>query len=166
MTKAIINLENGKSITVSLDAECAPLSTANFIALAESNYYNGLIFHRIIPNFMVQAGGMDVNMKEKGGVKTIKGEFKSNGVSNTRTHKTGTISMARTNVNNSASSQFFICSTNTPHLDGSYAAFGEVADEASLQVILDMSKIVTGRRGYHDDVPVTPIIIKNVEIIK
>ena len=166
MTKAIINLDNGKSITVSLDAECAPISTANFIALAEANYYNGLIFHRIIPNFMVQAGGMDPNMKEKGGVKTIKGEFKANGVNNTRTHKTGTISMARTNVNDSASSQFFICSTNTPHLDGSYAAFGEIADEASLSVVLEMSKIATGRRGYHDDVPVTPIIIKNVDIIK
>ena len=166
MTKAIINLENGKSIAVSIDSECAPISAANFIALAEANYYNGLIFHRVIPNFMVQAGGMDVNMKEKRETKTIKGEFKANGVNNTRTHKTGTLSMARTNVNDSASSQFFICSTNTPHLDGSYAAFGEVADEASLAVVLDMSSVATGRRGYHDDVPVVPIIIKNIEIIK
>ena len=166
MTKAIINLENGKSIAISLDAECAPISTANFIALAEANYYNGLIFHRIIPNFMVQAGGMDVNMKEKGGAKTIKGEFSANGVSNTRSHKTGTISMARTNVKDSASSQFFICSTNTPHLDGQYAAFGEVADEASMSVVLDMSNVKTSRHGYHDDVPSTPIVIKNIDIIK
>lgn len=164
MTKARINLTNGKSINLVLDSECAPLSVANFVSLAKADFYNGLIFHRIIPNFMVQGGGMDESMQEKKAGKPIKGEFASNGVNNTRKHKAGTISMARTMVKDSATSQFFICSVDTPHLDGEYAAFGEVADQESMQVVLDMSKVATGSRGWYDDVPVEPIVIQNIEI--
>lgn len=166
MTQAIINLTNGKSIKLNLDAECAPISVENFIKHAESDFYNGLIFHRIIPNFMVQGGGMDVDMNEKRSSKPIKGEFLANGVNNTRKHKAGTISMARTMVKDSATTQFFICSVDTPHLDGQYASFGEVADEDSLKVVQEMSFVPTTRKGYYDDVPVEPIIIKNIEIIK
>lgn len=166
MTQAIINLTNGKSIKLNLDAECAPISVANFVKLAESNFYNGLIFHRIIPNFMVQGGGMDVNMNEKNAGKPIKGEFIANGVANNRKHKAGTISMARTMIKDSATSQFFICSVDTPHLDGQYASFGEVADTESLDVVQEMGNVSTTRKGHYDDVPTEPIIIKSVEIIK
>ena len=166
MTQAIIKLNTGKNIKVNLDSECAPISVANFVELAKSNFYNGLIFHRIIPNFMVQGGGMDVELNEKRAGKPIKGEFLSNGVNNTRKHKAGTISMARTMVKDSATSQFFICSVDTPHLDGQYASFGEVADAESLKVVQEMSYVDTCRRGYYDDVPVEPIIIENIEIIE
>lgn len=166
MIKATINLENGKSINLVLDEECAPISTANFVQLAKSNFYNGLIFHRIIPNFMCQGGGMTADLQQKDNLKPIKGEFLANGVQNMRKHKAGTISMARTMVKDSATSQFFICSVDTPHLDGQYAAFGEVADEASMQVVLDMSNVRTRSIGYFQDVPVEPIVIKNVEIVE
>lgn len=166
MTKAVINLEDGRKININLDKDCAPISVSNFIELANSDFYNGLIFHRVIKNFMIQGGGMDENLKEKKSSKTIKGEFLRNGVNNTRKHIAGTISMARTMVNDSASSQFFICSVDTPHLDGSYAAFGEVADADSMNVVQDIEKVATGSRGYYDDVPITPIKIKNIEIIE
>ena len=166
MIKATINLEDGRKINLNLDAECAPISTANFVQLAKANHYNGLIFHRIIPNFMCQGGGMTVDMKQKDDLTPIKGEFLSNGVKNMRQHKAGTISMARTMFKDSATSQFFIFFLFTPFLDGEYAAFGEVADNESLQVILDMSKVKTHSVGYFDDVPVEPIIIKNVEIVE
>lgn len=166
MIKATINLENGKKINLNLDEKCAPISTANFVSLAKSNFYNGLIFHRIIPEFMCQGGGMTANMQQKDDLEPIKGEFKSNGVNNSRKHKAGTISMARTMFKDSATSQFFICSVDTPFLDGEYAAFGEVADEESMQVVLDMSHVKTHSVGYFDDVPVEAIVIKNVEIVE
>lgn len=161
--KSTIFLRNGDKINLVLDSECAPITVENFVKLAKENFYNGLIFHRIIPMFMCQGGGMDENMKEKK-TSSIKGEFLANGVNNTRKHKAGTISMARTMVKDSASSQFFICSVDTPHLDGQYAAFGEVADEESMAVILKMSNVDTKSVGYYDDVPVTPIIIDRVEV--
>lgn len=164
MIKATINLEDGRKINLNLDPECAPISVANFVKLAKEDFYNGLIFHRIIPNFMVQGGGMYENMKEKRAENEIKGEFLSNGVNNTRKHKAGTISMARTMFKDSATSQFFICSVDTPFLDGEYAAFGEVADEQSMGVVLDMSIVTTRSFGYYDDVPVDPIVIKNITI--
>ena len=166
MVKATINLEDGRKINLNLDTECAPISTANFVKLAKANHYNGLIFHRIIPNFMCQGGGMTVDMQQKDELTPIKGEFLSNGVKNMRQHKAGTISMARTMFKDSATSQFFICSVDTPFLDGEYAAFGEVSDNESMQVILDMSKVKTHSVGYFDDVPVDPIVIKNVEIVE
>lgn len=166
MIKATINLKGGKKINLNLDTECAPISTENFVKLAKDKFYNGLIFHRIIPNFMCQGGGMTVDMEQKDNLTPIKGEFLSNGVKNMRKHKAGTISMARTMFKNSATSQFFICSVDTPFLDGEYAAFGEVADSESMQVVLDMSNVKTHSIGYFDDVPVEPIIIENVEIVE
>lgn len=166
MIKATINLENGKKINLLLDEESAPISTANFVKLAKADHYNGLIFHRIIPNFMCQGGGMTADMQPKDNLKPIKGEFLSNGVNNTRKHKAGTISMARTMYKDSATSQFFICSVDTPFLDGEYAAFGEVADEESMQVVLQMSKVQTHSVGYYDDVPVEPIVISSVQILE
>ena len=168
VTNPIITIEmsNGDLIKAELYPEIAPNTVRNFISLVNKGFYNGLIFHRIIPEFMCQGGGMTINMQQKDNLKPIKGEFLSNGVNNTRKHKAGTISMARTMVKDSATSQFFICSVDTPFLDGEYAAFGEVADNESMQVVLDMSYVKTHSVGYFDDVPVEPIVIKNVEIVE
>lgn len=166
MKKAVIELKDGRKINLVLDDECAPISVENFISLARSGHYNDTIFHRVIENFMIQGGGMLADLTEKASLKPIKGEFLSNGVNNTRKHKAGTISMARTMVKDSATAQFFICSVDTPHLDGEYAAFGEVADNESMQVVIDISRVDTGRYAYYSDVPVSPIIIDKVTIIK
>lgn len=165
MTNATIKLKDGRQINITLDSEAAPLSVANFISLANDGFYKGLIFHRVIKNFMIQGGGMDENMQSKEPKKTIKGEFKSNGVANGRKHTAGTLSMARTMVKDSASSQFFICTVNTPHLDGEYAAFGCVADEDSMRVVLDIGEVKTKTLGYYGDVPINPIIIDDIIIL-
>lgn len=166
MKKAVIELKDGRKINLVLDDECAPISVENFISLASSGHYNDTIFHRVIENFMIQGGGMLADLTEKASLKPIKGEFLSNGVNNARKHKAGTISMARTMVKDSATAQFFICSVDTPHLDGEYAAFGEVADKESMQVVIDISRVDTGRYAYYSDVPVSPIIIDKVTIIE
>lgn len=165
MKKAIIRLKDGRTINVELYDEDAPISVANFVKLAQEGYYKDLIFHRVIRNFMIQGGGMYEDMKSKDSAKTIKGEFKSNGVNNAVKHTIGTLSMARTMVKDSATSQFFICVANTPHLDGEYAAFGRCSDQESINIAIDISKVATTNKGYHGDVPKTAIIIDNIEII-
>ena len=112
-------------ITLELDADTAPISVANFCKLAEDGFYDGLTFHRIIPGFMIQGGDPDGN-GGGGSRKTIKGEFSANGVENSISHVRGTVSMARSQDPDSASSQFFIVQQDSPHLDGNYAAFGHV----------------------------------------
>lgn len=112
-------------IVVELSPEDAPITVENFQKLVGEGFYDGLIFHRIIEGFMIQGGGFDANMKEKD-ADSIKGEFSSNGVENDLLHKRGVISMARTNVPDSASSQFFIMHEANSGLDGKYAAFGHV----------------------------------------
>jgi len=115
------------TISLELDADTAPISVTNFINLANSGFYDGLTFHRIIEGFMMQGGGFD----EKGNPKEaspIKGEFAKNGVKNNIDHDRGVISMARANDPNSASSQFFIMHKKADHLDGAYAAFGHVTE--------------------------------------
>lgn len=123
---AIIKIRDYGTIEVKLEPEIAPITVANFIKLAESGYYDGLSFHRIVNGFMMQ-GGWDLN-GEKPPVDTIKGEFTANGVNNTIAHERGVISMARAKAYNSASSQFFICQVDCPSLDGDYAAFGRVTE--------------------------------------
>ena len=162
---AIINLEDGRSMRANLFREKAPLSVDNFIKLAESDFYNGLIFHRVIKDFMIQGGGFNENMEQKGGLTPIKGEFKSNGVQNDIAHTVGTLSMARTSDPNSATSQFFICTNDDAFLNGEYAAFGRLIDEESINVAKDISMVDTHRVSYFDDVPCEPITIKNIEII-
>ena len=162
--KATILVKGYQPMNFILDEGNAPLSVANFVSLANSGFYNGLIFHRVIPDFMIQGGGMTANMQEKGGLKPIKGEFLNNGVNNRLRHTTGVISMARTMVADSATSQFFICVTDTPHLDGAYAAFGYAADEQTKATAIEISKVQTGRYGYYSDVPLTPIVIESVTI--
>ena len=121
----IVIAEYGK-LELELDADIAPITVTNFVNLAKKGFYNGLTFHRIMSGFMIQGG--DPNGDGTGGSEeTIKGEFKSNGVENTMSHKRGVISMARTqNDPDSASSQFFIVQADSDFLDGDYAAFGKV----------------------------------------
>ncbi|MBR3641084.1 MAG: peptidylprolyl isomerase [Oscillibacter sp.] len=120
---AEIEIEDYGTITVELDATAAPLTVENFLALAQSGYYDGLTFHRIMQGFMMQ-GGANPNDPAA----PIKGEFISNGVENDLEHLRGAISMARAQDPDSASSQFFICQVDCPHLDGNYACFGYVTD--------------------------------------
>ena len=120
-----IEVENYGTIAVELDAAEAPITVTNFVNLVEDGFYDGLTFHRIIDGFMSQGG--DPNGDGTGGSsRTIKGEFASNGVDNSIDHVRGVISMARSSLPNSASSQFFIVQQDSPHLNGEYAAFGHV----------------------------------------
>ena len=162
MSKAVIELKDGRKINIELFPSDAPESVANFVKLAKEGYYKGLIFHRVIPNFMIQGGGMDEALKPKGGAKSIKGEFMSNGINNTVKHTGGTLSMARTMIKDSASSQFFICVADTPHLDGEYAAFGRCSDKESIDTVIEISKVATGSRRGHQDVPIKSVVIKDI----
>lgn len=122
---AKIEVKDYGTITVKLDGKTAPITVQNFVDLAKSGFYDGLTFHRIIEGFMIQGG--DPNGNGTGGSdKTIKGEFKENGVKNNIKHKRGVISMARSSDYDSASSQFFIMQEDNESLDGQYAAFGHV----------------------------------------
>ncbi|MTI96153.1 MAG: peptidylprolyl isomerase [Firmicutes bacterium] len=129
-----IEMENGGTIQLELYPEVAPNTVNNFLALAGSGYYDGVIFHRVIPGFMIQ-GGCPQGSGTGGPGYSIRGEFSANGHTNELKHERGVISMARTADPNSAGSQFFIMVDNAPHLDNQYAGFGkvvsgmEVADE-------------------------------------
>ncbi len=161
---ATISLEDKRSIRVEMFPQHAPETVRNFVKLARNKYYDGMIFHRVIPGFMVQGGGMYPDMGTKGGIEPIVGEFADNGHKNPLRHALGTISMARTNVPDSATSQFFICVKDVFFLDGQYAAFGCCADDESVKVAIDISKVATRTVGYYENVPVYPIIIKTVTI--
>ena len=124
---AEINIKDYGKVIVELDGDTAPITVQNFMDLAESGFYDGLTFHRIIDGFMIQGG--DPNGDGTGGSdKNIKGEFSENGVENEISHKKGVISMARSQDPDSASSQFFIMVADADYLDGQYAAFGHVTD--------------------------------------
>lgn len=122
-----ITMENQKNIVIELDHEQAPLTVENFKKLVSEKFYDGLIFHRVIPGFMIQ-GGCPQGSGMGGPGYQIKGEFRANGVNNTLRHTRGVISMARSALPDSAGSQFFIMHADSPHLDGQYAAFGRVVE--------------------------------------
>ena len=123
----LITMENGDEIKAELYPEAAPKTVENFLKLVDEKFYDGLIFHRVIKGFMIQGG--DPTGTGMGGSKdTIVGEFRANGFQNDLAHTRGVLSMARTNMPNSASSQFFIMHQDAPHLDGQYAAFGNVIE--------------------------------------
>ncbi len=124
---ATIEMENGNKMTLALRPDCAPITVDNFVKLARDGFYDGLIFHRVIEGFMIQ-GGDPTGTGRGGPGHTIKGEFAINGVKNPLKHSRGVISMARSAMPNSAGSQFFIMHQDAPHLDGQYAAFGEMTD--------------------------------------
>lgn len=123
----VFELENGKKIKAELYPEVAPITVANFEKLIKEGFYDGLIFHRVIPGFMIQ-GGCPEGTGMGGPKERIKGEFLANGVVNNLKHTRGVLSMARTADPNSADSQFFIMHADAPHLDGQYAAFGKVIE--------------------------------------
>ena len=127
MKKAIIEMENGKSMTLELYPDIAPITVENFEKLANEGFYDGLIFHRVISGFMIQGGDPEGSGMGGPGY-SIKGEFAANGIKNDLKHKRGVISMARSSNPNSAGSQFFIMHKDSPHLDGQYAAFGMMLD--------------------------------------
>lgn len=122
-----ITVQDYGTIAVELDADAAPISVANFMKLAEEGFYDGLTFHRIIDGFMIQ-GGDPLGNGTGGSGETIKGEFSRNGVENSLSHTRGAISMARSQMMDSASSQFFIVHKDSTHLDGQYACFGYVTE--------------------------------------
>ena len=136
----VIEMENGGIIELELYPEAAPKTVANFLKLVGQGFYDGLIFHRVIPGFMIQGG--DPQGNGMGGSKeSIVGEFKANGFDNPIKHTRGVISMARAYNPNSASSQFFIMHANAPHLDGQYAAFGKVT--SGMEVVDEIASIPT-----------------------
>ncbi len=154
--------------TLELDADKAPISVANFLEYVDDGYFDGLIFHRVIPGFMIQGGGLDAEMEPRRGKKPIKNEA-ANGLKNLR----GTVAMARTNVVDSATSQFFVNLSDNDFLNHQgaanfgYAVFGKVVD--GLDTIDRIAKERTGRRNGHDDVPATDVVIvsaKRVEASK
>ena len=153
--KITITLADGDIIKAELYPDLAPITVANFEKLINEHFYDGLIFHRVISGFMIQGGGYDVNGKEKAAA-SIKGEFASNGVKNDLKHTRGVLSMARTGVPDSASSQFFIMHKDAPHLDGQYAAFGKVTE--GIEVI----DKIAGTQTDSSDKPVTPVVIQSI----
>lgn len=152
-----IEMENGNRIKAELFPEVAPNTVKNFISLIKKGFYDGLIFHRVIPNFMIQ-GGCPEGKGIGGPGYSIKGEFKSNGVDNTLKHSRGVLSMARAAHPDSAGSQFFIMHKTSPHLDGQYAGFGQVTEGME-----EVDSIVGVKRNFQDK-PLEDQKIKKVTV--
>lgn len=153
------------TVKIELFKDKAPISVRNFLSYVKDNYYDGLIFHRIIKDFMVQGGGLDENMMPKKTKFAIKNEA-ANGLKNTR----GTLAMARTSMVDSATSQFFINVVDNAFLDHSgktpdrygYAVFGQVIE--GMDVVDAMRNVKTGNKGGHQDVPVEPVVINSIRL--
>lgn len=152
-----ITMKDGGMIKLELYPDIAPNTVYNFIDLVKKEFYNGLIFHRVIPGFMIQ-GGCPEGTGMGGPGYTIKGEFSRNGFKNDLKHESGVISMARAMNPNSAGSQFFIMHENSPHLDGEYAAFGKVIE--GIEVVNKIAEVKTSR----SDKPVEPQVMETVTV--
>ena len=152
-----ITMKNDEKIVLELDPAAAPNTVANFISLVEEGFYDGLIFHRVIPDFMIQGGDPAGNGSGGPGY-SIEGEFSANGFENNMKHERGVISMARTNDPNSAGSQFFIMVKEAPNLDGEYAAFGKV-----IEGMETVDAIVSAERDGADK-PLEDQQMKKVEV--
>lgn len=160
-----LNTNKGR-IVLELNSEKAPKTVANFLSYVKSGHYDGVIFHRVIDNFMVQGGGMDANFKEKPTKDSIENEA-DNGLTN----EEGTVAMARTSAPHSASAQFFINVKNNTFLNHTsktpqgwgYAVFGKVVE--GMDVVNTIKKVKTGNRGHHSDVPVENIVIESAKVI-
>ena len=153
-----ITMENGAVMEGELYPEIAPQSVYNFIDLANHNFYDGLIFHRVIPGFMIQ-GGDPLGRGTGGPGYSIKGEFKMNGFINNLKHTAGVLSMARSMAPNSAGSQFFIMHKDAPHLDGQYASFGRVLE--GMEVV---DRIALTPRNMMNDMPRKEQKMKSVTV--
>lgn len=154
----IIEMENGAKIKIELDRTAAPNTVNNFLSLANKGFYNGLIFHRVIPGFMIQGGCPDGTGMGGPGY-SIKGEFAANGVKNPIKHKRSVISMARAMNPNSAGSQFFIMHQDAPHLDGQYAAFGHVVEG------METVDAIAATPTNFSDRPLDPQRIKSITLV-
>src|SRR5512136_1990551 len=155
------------SVKIELFKEKAPITVRNFLSYVKEGFYDGLIFHRVIGTFMIQGGGFDENMNQKKTKFAIKNEA-ANGLSNKR----GTLAMARTNVVDSATSQFFINVVDNDFLDNrgktadqfGYAVFGQVVE--GLDVVDAIKGVKTGNKGGHSDVPLEPVVIKSMTLVE
>lgn len=161
--KIKITVKNYGVIKLKLDSSQAPITVANFVKLVKSGFYDGLTFHRIMKDFMIQ-GGDPLGTGMGGADETIKGEFSSNGVQNNISHTRGTISMARSSDPNSASSQFFICDADSTFLDGEYAAFGKVTK--GLDVIDKIASDAQPTDGNGTIAKEQQPVIEKIEVIK
>ncbi|PLX74548.1 MAG: peptidyl-prolyl cis-trans isomerase A [Desulfuromonas sp.] len=154
-------------ITIELDAENAPISTENFLAYVNDGFYDGTIFHRVIADFMIQGGGMNPDMSQKDTKSPIKNEA-TNGLSNKR----GTVAMARTQVVDSATAQFFINTVDNDFLDHQntsvmgygYAVFGKVTD--GMETVDKIRQVATGNHGMHQDVPKDSVVIEKATVVE
>ena len=166
MTNPVIKItvRDFGTMTAELYPEKAPKTVANFVRLAEENFFEGLIFHRVIKGFMIQGGGYTEDMQDRE-TDAIRGEFKANGfMQNDLKHTRGVLSMARTSDPNSASSQFFVMHKDAPHLDAQYAGFGKLTD--GFDVLDAIASTPTGSYDwYMQDVPRTPVVIEKIEVI-
>ena len=153
----VITMADGREMKGELYPDIAPQSVGNFIALANSGFYDGLIFHRVIPGFMIQGG--DPKGTGMGGPGyRIKGEFAMNGVNNPLKHTYGVLSMARSMMPDSAGSQFFIMTSDSPHLDGQYAAFGKVLEG------MDVADAIVSVKRDRMDKPLEPQAMKSIRV--
>ena len=153
-----ITMANGDVMKAELYPDIAPESVNNFISLIKKHFYDGIIFHRVIQNFMIQGGDPEGTGCGGPGY-CIKGEFKSNGFQNDLKHTEGVLSMARTMIPDSAGSQFFIMVADAPHLDSQYAAFGKITENA--QAAVDISRV---NRNMYNDMPKKPQVIKTIRV--
>ena len=162
--KVKITVKNFGTMVAELYPDMAPATVENFVGLVEKGFYNGLIFHRVIPGFMIQGGGFDTDYTQKEAA-CIRGEFAANGFTqNTLKHTRGVLSMARTQDPDSASSQFFVMHMDAPHLDAQYAGFGKVTE--GIDVLDAIASVKTGTYGwYMQDVPKVPVVIEKMEIV-
>ena len=152
-----ITMENGEVMKAELYPEIAPNTVHNFISLIQKGFYNGTIFHRVIPGFMLQGGDPDGSGMGGPGY-AIRGEFRSNGFQNDLKHTEGVLSMARTMAPDSAGSQFFIMHKDAPHLDGEYAAFGKITEGMNV-----VDKIANVETDFSDR-PRVPQVMKSVTV--
>lgn len=159
--KIAITVRDFGTMTAELYPEKAPKTVENFLSLVDRGFFSGLIFHRIIKGFMIQGGGYNESFEDVEAA-AIPGEFKANGfMANDLHHAPGVLSMARTQDPNSASSQFFIMHKDASYLDAQYAGFGQVIE--GMDIVDRIASVPTGRMGWFDDVPKTPVVIDKIE---
>ena len=157
-TNIEIVMQDDRIIKAELYPEIAPITVENFVKLIGDNFFDGLIFHRVIKGFMIQGGGFDADGNQKF-AQSIKGEFATNGIKNDLKHIRGVLSMARTMIPDSASSQFFIMHMDAPHLDGQYAAFGQVIEG------MDVVDSIAEERTDYSDRPLMDCVIKTIRLV-
>lgn len=160
---ATITMENGDVMKVELYPDVAPNTVKNFISLANSGYYDGLTFHRIVSGFMIQ-GGCPLGTGTGGPGYSIKGEFLANGVDNRLSHERGVISMARSQAPDSAGSQFFIMHQDYKGLDGQYAAFGKLIEGFVVLDRLAATPTEYDAYGYEKSHPIDPVVIQSITV--